>query len=233
MTTPFSFPQACGVQEARVVQPTRKLVVKGGVEVEFRRGDRPMLIVAGETADAVASVKTTYKDDKLVVEREGVTIAVGGSVMVFRGSVGSIVMGNGNIVSGLPNGSAVSLRQERVVVGVVLPALPAVKLKGSGVVTLHDLRQPRLELEVTGSGDIIATGQVGSLDARVAGSGDVEARKLAAERADLSVSGSGDIVARVQVEVRARVAGSGDIVVHGDPPQRDHRVAGSGDIRFL
>ncbi|WP_042978348.1 GIN domain-containing protein, partial [Burkholderia sp. AU4i] len=170
---------------------------------------------AGETADAVASVKTTYKDDKLVVEREGVTIAVGGSVMVFRGSVGSIVMGNGNIVSGLPNGSAVSLRQERVVVGVVLPALPAVKLKGSGVVTLHDLRQPRLELEVTGSGDIIATGQVGSLDARVAGSGDVEARKLAAERADLSVSGSGDIVARVQVEVRARVAGSGDIVVHG------------------
>lgn len=120
-----------------------------------------------------------------------------------------------------------------MVVGVVLPALPAVKLKGSGVVTLHDLRQPRLELEVTGSGDIIATGQAGSLDARVAGSGDVEARKLAAERADLSVSGSGDIVARVQVEVRARVAEAGDIVVHGDPPQRDHRVAGSGDIRFL
>jgi hypothetical protein len=31
---------------------------------------------------------------------------------------------------------------------------------------------------------------------------------------------------------KARVAGSGDIVIRGNPPIRDHSVAGSGDIKF-
>jgi len=48
----------------------------------------------------------------------------------------------------------------------------------------------------------------------------------------LSVSGSGDIDAYVTQSVKARVAGSGDIVVRGNPPIRDHSVAGSGDIKF-
>ncbi len=46
------------------------------------------------------------------------------------------------------------------------------------------------------------------------------------------VAGSGDIEAIICSEVRARVAGSGDILVRGDPPHRDHSVAGSGKIKF-
>ncbi len=40
------------------------------------------------------------------------------------------------------------------------------------------------------------------------------------------------IDAHVTAEVCARVAGSGDIVVRGNPPVRDQRVAGSGKIKF-
>jgi len=50
--------------------------------------------------------------------------------------------------------------------------------------------------------------------------------------ASLAVAGSGDIDAYVSRSVRARVAGSGDIVVRGNPSDRDHSVAGSGDIKF-
>ena len=42
----------------------------------------------------------------------------------------------------------------------------------------------------------------------------------------------GDIEAFIRSEVRARVAGSGDILVRGNPPHRDHSVAGSGKIKF-
>lgn len=117
----------------------------------------------------------------------------------------------GDIVNGKPMGASIS--QGKVVVGVALPEAPAVKIKGSGDVTLLDLRQAGLEVEI-------------------AGSGDVDASELIADRASLSVAGSGDIEAFIRSEVRARVAGPGDILVRGNPPYRDHSVAGSGKIKF-
>ena len=217
------------VKEERPLQPIRKIVVKGSVDVVFRRCDKPMLIVAGETAEAVASVKTYFNGGKLVIEREGMTISFGNSRMVFHGSVsGSFVMGD--IVNGKPMGA--SITQGKVVVGVALPEAPAVKIKGSGDVTLLDLRQAGLDLEIEGSGDITAYGQVAHLEVEIAGSGDVDASELIADRASLSVAGSGDIEAFIRSEVRARVAGAGDILVRGNPPHRDHSVAGSGKVKF-
>lgn len=218
------------VKEERPLQPIRKVVVKGSVDVVFRRCDKPMLIVAGETAEAVASVKTCFNGGKLVIEREGMTISMAaGRNIVFHGSVsGSLVMGD--IVNGKPTGTSIS--QGKVVVGVALPEAPAVKIKGSGDVTLLDLRQAGLVLDIEGSGDITAYGQVAHLEVEIAGSGDVDASELIADRASLSVAGSGDIEAFICSEVRARVAGSGDILVRGDPPHRDHSVAGSGKIKF-
>lgn len=219
------------VKEERPLQPIRKIVVKGSVDVVFRRFDKPTLIVAGENADAVAAVKTYFKGDKLVIEREGITISGGiAGRMVFHGSIGSLVMGD--IVNGKPMGPSFSFTQARAVVGIALPEAPAIKIQGSGDVTLLDLQQAGLELEIEGSGDIAAYGQVARLEAEIAGSGDVDASELVVDRASLSIAGSGDIEAFVRSEVRARVAGSGDIVVRGNPPRRDHSVAGSGKIKF-
>jgi len=218
------------VKEDRPVQPIRKIVVKGAVDVVLLRADTPRLTVAGDTADTVAAVRTDYKGDKLVIEREGVSISFGRGHMTFHGTVGSVVMGD--IVNGKPTRPAVSVRQPRAVVGIALPIAPAIKIKGSGDVTLLDLRQNALDLEIQGSGDITVSGEVASLHVQVAGSGDVDASELIAEAADLSVAGSGDIGAFVRTEVRARVVGSGDIVVRGNPPRRDDQVAGSGKIKF-
>ena len=214
------------VKEERPLQPIRKIVVKGSVDVMYRRFDTPALIVAGETADAVASVKTYYKGDKLVIEREGVAISFGKG-MVFNGSVGQFISICKKGIT-INNG----INQGQVVVGLALPQAPAVKIKGSGDVTLIDLRQAELDLEIEGSGDITAYGQVAHLEVEIAGSGNVDASELIADRASLSVAGSGDIEAFIRSEVRARVAGSGDILVRGNPPHRDHSVAGSGKIKF-
>ena len=91
-------------------------------------------------------------------------------------------------------------------------------------VTLYALQQAVLDLRVQGSGDITAFGQVDLLVAEMAGSGDVDASELVAKSAKLSMVGSGDIDAYVSDSVKARVMGSGDIVIRGNPPIRDHRL---------
>lgn len=218
------------IKEERPLQDARKIIVKGSVDVVFRRHDTPTLVVAGETAEAVESVKTYFDNGKLVIEREGMTISFGNGNMVFHGSVGSITMGD--IVNGKPTGASMNINRGKVIVGVGLPEAPAIKIKGSGNVTLLDIQQSGLELEVQGSGDITASGSASSLTVDVTGSGDVDACDLVADRANLTVAGSGDIEAFVRSDVRARVAGSGNIVVRGNPPRRDPTVAGSGKIKF-
>lgn len=218
------------VKEERSIKPIRKIVVKGAVDVVFRCCDKPMLLVAGETSEAVASVKTYFKGEKLVIEREGMSMNIlAGRDIVFHSTVGgSFVVGN--IVNGKSSGACIS--QDKVIVGVALPDAPDVKIKGSGDVTLLDLRQKSLALAIEGSGDITACGQVEQLEVAIAGSGDVDASDLIADCASLSVAGSGDIEAFIRSEVHASVAGSGDILVRGNPPNRDHSVLGSGKIKF-
>ncbi|WP_394475092.1 GIN domain-containing protein [Ralstonia mannitolilytica] len=229
------------IKEARPLSATHKIVVKGSIDVLFRRSDKPTMVIAGETAEAVALVKTYIDGSKLVIEREGVTISFGSSSVRVAGTVGQIVHGDWNgplhidmrgkgiTITGVPRDA---INHGKVVVGIAMPEAPAIKIKGSGDMTLVDLQQASLDLEIEGSGAITAYGQVDRLDVQISGSGDVDASELSADRASLSVTGSGDIVALVSSDAHARVVGSGDIVVFGNPSQRNHSVTGSGKIKF-
>jgi hypothetical protein len=217
-----------------------KVVVKGAVDVVFFRAPAAHLVVAGENQEAIRSIKTRFDGNKLVIEQEGVSISGAGGSIHVSGS-GNIVAGGTIYVGGRRGGinmqfngpvGGVVIGQGRCIVGIALPESPSIRIKGSGDVTLYDLKQSLLDVGIQGSGDITAFGQVDHLDAEVAGSGDVDASELVAMSAELSVAGSGDIDAHVTQSVKARVAGSGDIVVRGNPPIRDHSVAGSGDIKF-
>lgn len=214
-------------REARQMQPVRKIVIKGAVDLHFRRFATAHLVVAGETEEALGRVKTTIQGDKLIVESQGsgvqITSAHGN---IYVGSISGGVYVNGVRIDAGGTGGG------RVVVGVALPELPALKITGSADVSLMDLRQESLEIQVEGSGDVAVTGQVEQLVVSIAGSGDVYARELVAQRAQLSISGSGDISAHVTSDVVAVIAGSGDIVVRGNPPVRRKQVVGAGSVKF-
>jgi hypothetical protein len=71
------------VKEERPLQPFHDIVVSGSIDVVFRRCDKPMLVVTGETFDAVASVKTYISSNEcLVIERQE---DVGSNVIVCIG----------------------------------------------------------------------------------------------------------------------------------------------------
>ncbi len=227
-------------KEDRPMYSVSKIVVNGAVDVVFFRAPTAHMVVAGESQEAIRSIKTHFDGNKLFIEQEGVSIS-GASGSIHVSGSGNIVAGGSIYVSGRRGGvtmqfngpvGGVVIGQGLCIIGIALPEAPSIRTKGSGNVTLYDLQQSALDVGVQGSGDITAFGKVEHLDAEVAGSGDVDAGELMAMSAKLSVAGSGDIDAYVTQSVRARVAGSGDIVVRGNPPIRNHSVAGSGNIKF-
>jgi hypothetical protein len=128
-----------------------------------------------------------------------------------------------------------------------MPELASLENAGSGVVHAGPFEQARnLQLDLSGSGDLIFEGAVRRLDAAVhgsgnmslsgeadfvVGSGDLDAFDLAADEADVSVEGSGDLRAQVDGPVDASTEGSGDIELAGDLEKGRFSERGSGHIR--
>lgn len=219
-------------REDRPCRPVRELVIRGRVGVIFLPATSPQLEVAGVDQQAIDRVQTDFSGDRLTVGQQG-----GGINIAASNQVNINIQGNGNVVIGenfisVGNVSINAGGAADCIVALAQPEAPRIKLQGAGDATLYDIDQASLDLSLQGSGDIVTFGQVEHLEARVAGSGDVDATALSARAADLTVSGSGDIASQVVERVRARVNGSGDILVYGDPPDRQTRVPGSGAIRF-
>lgn len=229
-------------REARPIQTIKVLRIRGSVDVFVKRGEPSMTVITEKPVDVITEIRggvlTIAQKPTVMVDMDvgsgvghgcvqignvggGITISSGrGATQVFLGNVGSIVVG-GVVMCG-----------QRVAVEITLPNLPVASIEGSGDLCLEDLLQDEIELEITGSGCIRASGEVSHLRVAISGSGDVKAKELLASIAELRVSGSGDIKAHATQSLSARVSGSGDIKVWGNPALRDTRVSGSGDIKF-
>ena len=113
-----------------------------------------------------------------------------------------------------------SVRGERV----------SVTVTGSGGVGLGEVEADRLEVRVTGSGDLtVAGGRVKGQTISTSGSGVYRARELRSATAEARVSGSGTVMIQVEDELEARLTGSGDVRYAGDPAVHAN-TTGSGDV---
>lgn len=102
-------------------------------------------------------------------------------------------------------------------------------LAGSGDMVLN-VNATKVRASVAGSGDLTLKGETNELKAEVAGSGNFHGFDFKANNVEVSVAGSGDADIVCNGELRARVAGSGDITYKGKPTKEDTKVAGSGDV---
>ncbi len=146
----------------------------------------------------------------------------------------------GNIFSG----------HRKIVVYVSVKDIRAIKLSGSGDVYFKDgISTNRMELTVSGSGDVqgklnvkvLVTGVTGSGGVKlsgnaetstvsVSGSGDFSARQLLTSTTMVRVTGSGDASVNASQKVDAHVSGSGDIHYTGGAKQVSSSTSGSGEI---
>ena len=105
-------------------------------------------------------------------------------------------------------------------------------IKGSSKVIVHQFKGNQLNVKISGSGAVDADGQTQQLNIDVTGSGSFVGTQLVAQKARLNVSGSGNIVAQVKQEVSGSIAGSGSVVVSGNPKNRAVTNEGSGQVVY-
>jgi hypothetical protein len=101
---------------------------------------------------------------------------------------------------------------------------------GSANMVLEGLDQADLRIDISGSGDVTASGRVNRLDFDVAGSGQGRFGDLDAASVDIKVAGSGDAEVAPRQSLSVNVAGSGTVRLKTEPQTIDTRIAGSGRI---
>ncbi len=116
------------------------------------------------------------------------------------------------------------------VVHVTLPRLTALGIQGSGDARLSGLSGGKLGVKIEGSGDVEGSGRVQSLHLVIEGSGDAKLARLDAEDVQVRIDGSGDAAVSAAKSLDVTIHGSGDVSWHGDAPQVNSQIYGSGEL---
>jgi hypothetical protein len=103
---------------------------------------------------------------------------------------------------------------------------------GSGDLNLNTGNSDTVSLEMVGSGAITSSGSCKTLNAELMGSGDLDAQHLASDDVVVKLDGSGttNVFARKSADVAVR--GSGNILVYGNPGDRNVSRSGVGSITW-
>lgn len=107
-----------------------------------------------------------------------------------------------------------------------------IEVTGSGDVSLASLKAKAFAVSIRGSGDVSASGQVASQDIAIAGSGDYGGSDLQSQTTAIAIKGSGDAKVWAADALSVSIAGSGDVAYRGQP-KLSQAIAGSGEIRQI
>lgn len=105
-------------------------------------------------------------------------------------------------------------------------------IKGSSKIIVHQFKGNQLNAHISGSGSVDADGQTQNLSIDISGSGAFVGAQLVAQKANIQVTGSGNIVAQVKEEVSGSLAGSGSVVISGNPKVRAVNNTGSAQVVY-
>jgi pimeloyl-ACP methyl ester carboxylesterase len=115
-------------------------------------------------------------------------------------------------------------------VKVTVPSLRMLRLIGSGTASATHIRSSQLTVELAGSGIVRASGSATKLSVTLGGSGEAQLLGLAARDVRAAIAGSGEIRVTATRTLDASIPGSGEILYGGDPEHVLRSVTGSGAI---
>lgn len=116
-------------------------------------------------------------------------------------------------------------------VTITAPSVSRFDLSGSGSLSIRDYDQPRLAVDISGSGEVDARGRAPNLSVEVSGSGEADLAGLETRDASIAIAGSGDVTAGPTGRADIEIDGSGDVRLTRRPADLHQSVSGSGDIR--
>lgn len=119
-----------------------------------------------------------------------------------------------------------------LVVNVTVPELAAARVSGAGDLNLDAVAGQRLDLSISGSGDMRVSGQVNQISTKISGAGSADLQELVAENAKVKISGAGDIDLYATESLDVRVSGAGSVNCYGNPTDVQQHVSGAGSVRL-
>ena len=210
---------------------------------------------------AVTGEGPVVKQEISLAAFDGVDLGFDGNVIMTPGSVQKVVIeGQQNIIDlikrDVKDGTwkidfSKSVRESKgVTVYITVPTVKRVALTGSGSITskgrfsdlnkldvalsgsgdiVFDAEASDMKLQISGSGDIEVMGTTNTLDVAISGSGDVTASSLKASKCRIQISGSGDAEVLVNGDLETSISGSGDVMYKGEA-NVTARISGSGEV---
>lgn len=154
-------------------------------------------------------------------------------------TVEMVVSGNPSIINrlrwqdgrlSLASTGKTSISRGTVHITITAPALPKVEVKGPGNLELVGLDQPELAVDISGAGNVEASGKVRKVVVKAAGAGNVDLTTLEAVDADVDLAGFGNADINASGNVNATVSGAGNISLHQRPKTLNSNINGIGNI---
>ena len=217
LLTSFRSARPAAQRETRPVSEFSEVNLGGSARVVLKQGS-PQSVVVEASPEALAEFETTVSGGQL---RLGNRSKMGnykdhGPVMVYI-TVPSLtalrVGGSGKLeVEGPLKADAMKLN-----------------VSGSGSLRVPQLTATNVESAVSGSGDLLVSGNCTQQEVRVSGSGGLKAHGLKSEVCRARLSGSGDAHVYASRTADATISGSGSVYVAGGG-QLSSSVHGSGRI---
>lgn len=128
-------------------------------------------------------------------------------------------------------GVHVQSESERVKITVIAPDVTKFDVRGSGDLDIRRYDHPTVSVDVSGSGDVEASGRVELASIDNSGSGHVDLSDLKAKEAVIDVSGSGGGAIFATAKAKIAISGSGDVELRTEPKTVSSEITGSGEIR--
>lgn len=113
---------------------------------------------------------------------------------------------------------------------IVAPQFPALNFNGAGDISLDNLDQPALRLNLSGAGNVTASGRVHTATVTSSGAGNVDLGDVDVTDATVAIAGVGNIDVNASGQVKASVAGAGNVSLHRKPAQLTSQISGIGSI---
>lgn len=119
---------------------------------------------------------------------------------------------------------------QQIVINITVPHLEQVDASGSNEISLEKIKTNYLEIHVSGSNRLTATGTARTFRLNGSGSCRVNAQNLIADVVDVSMSGSSHSVVYASKGLKTNLSGSGKLIVYGHPEHTDLHTSGSASV---
>ncbi len=204
------------VTKTRSVGAYDKVSVGGSFDVKLIAGTEGKLTIKIDE-NLLEYLITKVEDGKLKIKwKKGINISTSKGILVtvpFKDIEAVTLSGSGDVYS------------EDMIKSTDFKAV----LSGSGDLKLA-IKANYLYSAISGSGNIGLSGSADKLEYSISGSGNINGYELVSSEAEVRISGSGGIKTNVTENLKARIAGSGNIYYKGNPKRQDTKVSGSGNV---